>query len=200
MAKTSTSIVYYFVALEERNVDSGIGAGIPLDDTDLANANNIDTSIPGENDELEYPIEHQDGFEGDIYLNAEQATIIENGTEEDLRSASTISSHKWPKSGVNVHIPYLISSSFDASDRANIAKVFKEYESKTCLRYKQYNIVAIAFMSYFRFAPHKYIYTITICIFSEWLQGQQREITLICLREADAGHMLVVREAPRSSH
>ena len=113
-------------------MDNGIDAGKPLDDTDFANGDALDTSRSDENEELEYANEHEDGFEGDIILTAEQAAIIEKGTYEELRSAST--RNRWPKSGSNVLIPYVLSSSYSTSERAGIAKAFKEYESNTCIR------------------------------------------------------------------
>jgi len=121
-------------ALEERAEDTGIGAGKPLDDTDYDNAKTIDPPMPGENEDLENAIEHEDGYEGDMILNPEQATAIAEDRMEDLRSASTKSRHKWPKVGSNVQVPYVISSSFSTSDRAKIANAFQEYASKTCLR------------------------------------------------------------------
>ena len=123
--------------MEEREADSGIGAGKPLDDTDFANANAIDISTNGDNDELENSIEHDEGgFEGDIHLDEDQAATLPNGTEEHLRSAVNDSRAKWPKSGSNVHIPYVISSSYSTIERARLARAFKEYESKTCIRYE----------------------------------------------------------------
>ena len=135
MTVRPTLILWYFLALEERDMDNGIGAGTPLDETDFANGDAIDTSMPGENEDLEYAIEHEDGFEGDIILNAEQAAIIANGTEEDLRSASTDDRHRWPKSGSNILVPYVLSSSYSKKERARIARAFTEYELKTCIRY-----------------------------------------------------------------
>ena len=96
-------------------------------------------SLPDGKDPITDAIENGNGFEGDIQLNAEQAAIIANGTEADLmslRSASTVNYHKWPKSGSNIPIPYVISSSYSLSERANIARAFTEFQSNTCIRYK----------------------------------------------------------------
>lgn len=122
--------------MKTRDLDSGIGEGQPLSDEDFANGNTIDISRPEENENLKYSIEHGNGFEGDILLNEEQGRIILNGTEEDLMSLRSAESSKlWPKLGSTVIVPYVITGSYSASERAQIARAFAEYEAKTCIRY-----------------------------------------------------------------
>jgi hypothetical protein len=123
--------------IEERYVDTGIGSGRPLDDTDYTNGNKINTSVSDGEDPIRKAIENGNEFEGDIKLNTEQAAAIRNGTKEalmSLRAASTINYHKWTKSGSTVSIPYVISSSFSSTERANIARALSEFQSKTCIR------------------------------------------------------------------
>ena len=127
----------YITDLEIRDADSGAGEGKPLNETDFANGNDLNVTVPEGQDPIQDAIDHGDGFEGDIRLNKEQATIIANGTEEEiaaLRSASTRSSHKWPKSGSTVNVPYVLSSSFSSFERSVIARAFSEFHSETCIR------------------------------------------------------------------
>ena len=122
--------------MEERYLDNGIGAGKPLDDTDFANGNNIDMSLPDGKDPIKEAIENGNGlFEGDIHLNTEQAAMIQNEADQDLislRAAST--KRRWPKIGSTVPIPYVLSSSYSSSERATIARAFTEFKMKTCIR------------------------------------------------------------------
>ena len=96
----------------------------------------------GENQELEYAIEHEHrkgGFEGDIQLNAKQAAMIKNETGEALRSAIKDERNKWPRVGAYVHVPYVINrqSRYSKLEMDNINLAFKEYEKYTCIRYKR---------------------------------------------------------------
>ena len=117
-------------------LDKGIGKGKPLDATDFANGDKIDTSLNDGDDPIRYAIENGHHYEGDIELSKEDLAIVMNETSEGListRSATT--THKWPKSGSYVNVPYIISSSFGSNERAVIAKAVSEFGLKTCIRY-----------------------------------------------------------------
>ena len=118
--------------------DKGIGKGKPLDATDFANGDKIDTSLNDGEDPIRFAIENGHHFEGDIDLSKEDLAIVMNETSEGListRAALKIHRRKWPKSGSYVNVPYVISSSFLSEERAVIAKAFREFGSKTCIRY-----------------------------------------------------------------
>ena len=125
-----------YLAPNEVYFDSGMGAGKPLDATDFANGNNIDISVVTNKDPLEEVIANDDElFEGDIYLDNEEAALMEEEGKDDqiyLRSASK--KRKWRKIESVVPIPYLLSSSYTALERATIARAFMEFETKTCIR------------------------------------------------------------------
>ena len=132
-----------FLVLAERELDVGLGAGKPLDDTDFENGDKVNTSLSDGQDPITQAIENGNGFEGDIQLNKEQADMIKNEGVDglmSLRAASTINYHKWTKSGSTATVPYVISSSYSSSERANIARAISEYQSKTCIRYELYNV------------------------------------------------------------
>ena len=67
-----------FSVLAERELDVGLGAGKPLDDTDFENGDKINTSLSDGEDPITQAIENGNGFEGDIQLNKEQADMIRN--------------------------------------------------------------------------------------------------------------------------
>jgi hypothetical protein len=80
-------------------------------------------------------MENGDGFEGDMDLTPEQVAIIVNGTPEDLISMrSSMKEKSWPKRGMNVYIPYVITGEYNEDERANIARAFEDFENNTCLR------------------------------------------------------------------
>ena len=90
-----------------------------------------------EKDPIKETIENEsEMFEGDIYLNPEQAALIANGTnDENIRSLRASSrKRKWQKIGSIVPIPYILSSSYTSSERATIARAFTEFKRKTCIR------------------------------------------------------------------
>ena len=127
----------YLLAMNENEIDNGKGAGRPLDETDFANGNKVDTAAEKGMNPIQDAIENSGEFEGDIKLNAEQAAIISNGTEKalmSLRAATTVNYHKWTKSGSTARVPYVLSSSFSSTERANIARAISEFQSKTCIR------------------------------------------------------------------
>ena len=113
-----------------------MGEGMPLDDADFANGNNINLSISLDHDPIENALKDGDDlFEGDIYLNNEQKTMIQNEAEEDVISPRAVSTkRKWTKIGNVVPIPYVISSSYTSVERATLARAFTEFETKTCIR------------------------------------------------------------------
>ena len=111
--------------------------GIPLDDTDFAKGDVIDLSMPLENDPMEQAlVSGDDLFEGDINLNDEQKTMIETDLEDDsVLSRAVSTKRRWTKVGNIVPIPYVLSSSYTFEERATIARAFKEFETKTCIRF-----------------------------------------------------------------
>ena len=113
-----------------------MGSGKPLDATDFANGNNIDISVVNSKDPLEDVIENDDElFEGDIYLDNEEAALMdEEGRDDPISLRSASKKRKWRKIGSVVPIPYLLSSSYTAFERATIARAFMEFETKTCIR------------------------------------------------------------------
>ena len=126
-----------FIAVKASDLDKGVGAGMPLNETDFSNGDKVDINARMGTDPIKDAIENTGEFEGDIKLNAEQAAMIANQTEDALialRAASTVSYHKWPKSGSTAGVPYVLSSSFSSSERANIARAISEFQSRTCIR------------------------------------------------------------------
>ena len=113
-----------------------MGAGKPLDATDFANGNNIDISNVSNKDPLEDIItNHDELFEGDIYLDNKEAVLMgEEGGDDPISLRSASKKRKWRKKGSVVPIPYLLSSSYTALERATIARAFMEFETKTCIR------------------------------------------------------------------
>ena len=80
-------------------------------------------------------MENGDGYQGDMDLTPEQAAIILNGSPEDLISMrSAMKQNSWPRRGLNVYIPYVISGEYNEYERANIARAFEDFENNTCLR------------------------------------------------------------------
>ena len=68
-------------------------------------------------------------------LTPEQASIIINGTEDDLISMrSSIRENHWSRKGSKVYIPYTITGTFSKKEKSNIARAFAEYEKNTCIR------------------------------------------------------------------
>ena len=117
-------------------MDDGIGKGIPLDETDFAKGDIIDLSMPLEYDPIEQALGTGDDlFEGDIDLNDEQKTMIETDLDEDsVLSRAVSTKRRWTKIGNIVPIPYVLSSSYTFEERATIARAFREFETKTCIR------------------------------------------------------------------
>ena len=113
-----------------------MGEGIPLDETDFAKGDIIDLSMALYNDPMEQALGSGDDlFEGDIYLNDEQKTMIETDLGDDsVLSRAVSTKRKWTKIGNIVPIPYVLSSSYTFEERATIARAFREFETKTCIR------------------------------------------------------------------
>ena len=62
-------------------------------------------------------------------------TVDEAVTINDiLDDVTTIMDKKWPKINDTVTIPFTFPSSATKQDKADIARVVKEFESKTCIR------------------------------------------------------------------
>ena len=80
--------------------------------------------------ELEDPILSANLFEGDI-ANVNLDALRENVNSPEGRNAIRDSNRKWP-GGV---IPYVISGKFNSRERSIIAKAFKNYHDKTCIKF-----------------------------------------------------------------
>lgn len=80
--------------------------------------------------ELEDPILSANLFEGDI-ANVNLDALRENVNSPAGRNAIRDSNRKWP-GGV---IPYVISGKFNSRERSIIAKAFKNYHEKTCIKF-----------------------------------------------------------------
>ena len=113
-----------------------MGEGKPLDATDFANGNNIDITVVSNKDPLEDVIANDDDlFEGDIYLDNKEALLMgEEGRDNPISLRSASKKRKWRKIGSVVPIPYLLSSSYTALERATIARAFMEFKTTTCIR------------------------------------------------------------------
>ena len=102
-------------------LDEGKDLGRPLDETDFNNAANLnETESGGDEETLTYAEEHENGYDLD-----------EN---ESSRSATSDPKRKWPKIQDWVEIPYTISNTFNADERAVIASGMTEFQAKTCIK------------------------------------------------------------------
>ena len=133
----SFNLVYKGCEDGELGVDDGEGKGEPFDEIDEENANAIDleTEIPpGEDPILEniedtYKLHNSSRcfFEGDILIRPDEA-------DGEDRSATCRKGHLWNKHNGVVHVPYIISSSYSRTERANILAAFEQYAKYTCIR------------------------------------------------------------------
>ncbi|XP_027214325.2 zinc metalloproteinase nas-4 isoform X2 [Penaeus vannamei] len=103
--------------------------GAPLSPTDFENSaimihEAVDTSHQAD------PIELAGLFQGDIML-VPRDQLKELNEIPKTRSAMTDVHRRWP----NGIIPYVISQTYDESERATIAKAMSEYHEKTCIRF-----------------------------------------------------------------
>ena len=139
MLRVSKECSHNILGFEEITLDGGIEEGIPLDATDFANGDTIDPSIPNGNDPMEDAMNAGDDlFEGDIELNEEQKEMLEKDFEGILASSRAVSRKRmWAKFGNIVPIPYVLSSSYTSEERATLARAFKEFETKTCIRFEK---------------------------------------------------------------
>ncbi|ROT75216.1 putative zinc metalloproteinase [Penaeus vannamei] len=101
----------------------------PLSPTDFENSaimihEAVDTSHQAD------PIELAGLFQGDIML-VPRDQLKELNEIPKTRSAMTDVHRRWP----NGIIPYVISQTYDESERATIAKAMSEYHEKTCIRF-----------------------------------------------------------------
>jgi len=118
--------------LEDKDIEED---SLDIDDFVGGDEIDIDSEIPAGQDPLNDAIENGNGYEGDIMLTPEQASIIINGTEDDLISMrSSIRENHWPRKGSKVYIPYTITGTFSKTEKSNIARAFAEYEKNTCIR------------------------------------------------------------------
>ena len=69
-------------------------------------------------------------FEGDIMLDTD-------GEDEGFDDVTTRKDAKWPKLNDTVTVPYTFPSTASKQDKADIARVVKEFETKTCIRYER---------------------------------------------------------------
>ena len=103
--------------------------------------------IPDDVQEIS-PLVEGELFEGDADLTDEQKALMDKEgsrdlTEIEMRQALNGQKgwerYKWPKSSDGkVYVPYTFQNrnSYTRKERANIFAAFKQYESKTCLRYE----------------------------------------------------------------
>ena len=130
------NLVYKGCEDGELGFDAGEGKGEPFDETDEANANAIDpeTEIPpGENpilESIEATYKQHNGsrcfFQGDILINPDEV-------DGEDRSATTTETHLWDKYDGLVHVPYIISDSFDQNERAHILAAMELIKKNTCI-------------------------------------------------------------------
>ena len=127
---------------EELGFDEGEGKGAPLgtDPAEVEAALAIDLKTqdpPGVNhirDMLEDDAKkhHSKWFlDGDILLTKQEA---EGDLFPENRNAAVNPNMLWKKVNGMVHVPYVISSSYSSTERANILRAAKEFEDKTCIR------------------------------------------------------------------
>ena len=103
--------------------------------------------IPDDVQEIS-PLVEGELFEGDAALTDEQKALMDKEgsrdlTEIEMRQALNGQKgwerYKWPKSSDGkVYVPYTFQNrnSYTRKERANIFAAFKQYESKSCLRYE----------------------------------------------------------------
>ena len=103
--------------------------------------------IPDDVQEIS-PLVEGELFEGDADLTDEQKALMDKEgsrdlTEIEMRQALNGQKgwerYKWPRSNDGkVYVPYTFQNrnSYTRKERANIFAAFKQYESKTCLRYE----------------------------------------------------------------
>ena len=129
---------YYFADIGLRlqnNRDADNEHSLHLEDYINGRKINKDDEIPKGQDPVEDAMENGEGFQGDIDLTPEQASIIVKATGKDLISMrSSIKDKHWPRQGTYVYIPYTISGEYDENERSNIARAFEDFENNTCVR------------------------------------------------------------------
>ena len=103
--------------------------------------------IPDDVQEIS-PLVEGELFEGDADLTDEQKALMDKEGSRDLTAIEMRQAlngqkgwerYKWPKSSDGkVYVPYTFQNrnSYTRKERANIFAAFKQYESKTCLRYE----------------------------------------------------------------
>ena len=105
---------------------AGDDEGGSLSPEDFEEAENADYSKQEDHDE--------DGnaglFEGDIQLNEEDRTAMDNG----ISLREVVGSRKWPNVDGIVKVPYTFPRGLSSSRRRDIARVVQEFEEKTCIR------------------------------------------------------------------
>uniref|UniRef100_A0A3B4ASB1 Metalloendopeptidase n=1 Tax=Periophthalmus magnuspinnatus TaxID=409849 RepID=A0A3B4ASB1_9GOBI len=76
---------------------------------------------------LFFSVGSSDFLEGDVVLPRSRSAI---------KCAARSYSCLWPKSSNgNVEIPYVLSDKYDATERAEILRALKDFETKTCVRF-----------------------------------------------------------------
>ena len=74
-----------------------------------------------------------DLFEGDIIISdAEKEKLLGSGRQPIPKNALTDRSKRWPGGKV----PYVITTQFNSTDRAVIAKAFMDFHEHTCIRFE----------------------------------------------------------------
>ena len=114
-------VTMILVLVEESDNDYGG----ELSNEDFANAENPQFARVSKGGEVNY--DTNDLYEGDIMITSSDG-------DGGLDDVTTIMDKKWPKINDTVTIPFTFPSSATKQDKADIARVVKEFESKTCIR------------------------------------------------------------------
>ncbi|XP_065574210.1 zinc metalloproteinase nas-15-like isoform X2 [Artemia franciscana] len=100
--------------------------GEPINPDDFLRAEQLDFEVPVRDSLNSDPIEMAGLFEGDI------AGVDKNDLQKSLmKNAIRDTRLRWEGG----KIPYVISSSFTQYERSVIARAFREYQNKTCIRF-----------------------------------------------------------------
>ena len=110
------------MALDDQS-DNDFGG--ELTEEDFVNAANPQFVRPTFGGEENHDTENV--FEGDIIMES----LEESFGFDDV---TTLKDKKWPKVNDTVILPFTFPSSTSKEDKADIARVIKEFEQKTCIR------------------------------------------------------------------
>ena len=130
--------IIYFIASQFRGTSNRRARTYFLTKEDYINGAKIDedNEIPKDQDPVADAMEDGYGYQGDMDLNAEEASFFfgNEKKKDSISSRAALTTKKWPRIGSNVFIPYVLSGEYDKDERANIARAFEDFENNTCLR------------------------------------------------------------------